>query len=100
MTRPDKLSDAEIRSALVDLDGWSQKADGIEKSFRFTDFSKAWGFMSRAALLAEKMDHHPEWFNVYGKVDVRLSTHDAGGVTSLDVTMASAMNGFEVDLAD
>ncbi len=74
--------------------GWV-KVDGrdaIHKSFKFKDFSAAFGFMTRAALVAEKMDHHPEWFNVYNKVDVTLATHSAGGVTDLDIKLAEAMN--------
>ena len=73
------------------LDGWTGGDDFITKVFRFEDFSEAWGFMSRVALMAEKMDHHPEWFNVYNRVDVTLTTHDAGGVTDLDVKMATFM---------
>ncbi len=71
-----------------------QGGAAISKSFKFDDFGAAFGFMSQSALAAEKMDHHPEWFNVYNKVDVRLTTHDAGGLTSLDVTLASKMNAF------
>jgi 4a-hydroxytetrahydrobiopterin dehydratase len=66
--------------------------EALTKSFKFRDFSEAFGFMARAALVAEKLDHHPEWSNVYAKVDVTLTTHDAGGVTALDVQLAEAMN--------
>ena len=92
--RPQKLSESEIAAALKALPGWSPVAgrEAIAKSFKFTDFSKAFGFMARAALKAEQLDHHPEWFNVYNRVDVTLATHDAGGVTALDVTLAAAMN--------
>ena len=74
--------------------GWSEVAgrDAITRKFVFKDFNEAFGFMTRAALVAEKMDHHPEWFNVYKTVDVTLSTHDAGGVTELDIKLAEAMN--------
>ena len=74
--------------------GWArvQGRDAIAKSFKFKDFNQAFGFMTRAALIAEKMDHHPEWFNVYNKVDVTLSTHSAGGVTDLDIKLAAALN--------
>lgn len=65
--------------------------DAIRKVFMFSDFVEAWGFMSRVALVAEKMDHHPEWFNVYNKVDVTLSTHDCKGLSTLDFTLADAM---------
>ena len=86
--------------AMAGLPGWKARPerDAIQKSFIFQNFSECWGFMSRAALLAEKMDHHPEWFNVYKQVDVTLSTHDAGGLTELDVRMAAAMDAMAADL--
>jgi 4a-hydroxytetrahydrobiopterin dehydratase len=92
----EKLSSAAIDEALKKLDGWARAGDrdAIAKSFKFKGFSSAWAFMSRAALLAEKMNHHPEWFNVYNRVDVTLTTHDAGGVTELDLKMAEKMNAF------
>ncbi len=83
-----------VREAIAQLNGWSA-ADGREaivKHFEFADFNAAFGFMTRAALIAEKMDHHPEWFNVYKTVEVTLSTHDAGGVTDKDVALAEAMD--------
>jgi 4a-hydroxytetrahydrobiopterin dehydratase len=86
---------AEVRkAALAKLAGWSDVAgrDAIAKKFVFKDFNQAFGFMTRAALVAEKMDHHPEWFNVYKTVEVMLSTHDAGGVTELDIKLAEAMD--------
>jgi len=94
--RPIKLSDPDRAAALGNAVGWIYDADtaAITKTFMFADFSEAWGFMNRAALLAEKMDHHPEWFNVYNRVEVKMTTHDAGGVTSWDFDMAAAMNGF------
>jgi 4a-hydroxytetrahydrobiopterin dehydratase len=94
--RPNKLSENDRHAALTTVTGWTyDNAEGaIKKTFKFTDFSEAWAFMNRAALLAEKMDHHPEWFNVYNRVEVKLTTHDAGGVTVLDIDMAAAMNGF------
>ena len=73
------------------LDGWTGGDDFITKVFRFEDFNEAWGFMSRVALHADKHDHHPEWFNVYNRVDVTLTTHDAGGVTQKDVKLAEFM---------
>jgi len=90
----EKLDPDARRSALAKLSGWSevQGRDAIAKKFVFKDFNEAFGFMTRAALVAEKMDHHPEWFNVYKTVDVTLSTHDAGGLTELDVKLAEAMN--------
>lgn len=79
-----------------ELDGWSEAKgrDAIVKTFQFKSFSQAWGWMSRVALLAEKMDHHPEWVNVYGRVDVTLSTHSAGGVTEKDIALARKMDAF------
>ena len=92
----EKLSCASVEEALRDLDGWSQddNGTGIKSSFKFKNFNAAFAFMTRVAMLAEKMDHHPEWFNVYNRIDVRLSTHDAGGVTALDIEMAKKMNRF------
>ena len=89
-----KLSGQARADALRKLKGWSEVAgrDAIAKKFTFKDFNEAFGFMARAALVAEKMDHHPEWFNVYKTVDVTLSTHDAGGVTEFDVKLAAEMN--------
>ena len=90
----EKLSGEARKTALAKLSGWGDAAgrDAITKKFVFKDFNAAFGFMTRAALVAEKMDHHPEWFNVYKTVEVTLSTHDAGGVTELDVQLASAMD--------
>jgi len=88
--------DAEGRMALARvLPGWSlvEGRDAITRSFRFADFSEAWGFMTRVALLAEKQDHHPEWFNVWNRVEITLSTHDAGGLSARDVALARAIDG-------
>ncbi len=89
-----KLTADARKSALARLPGWSEVAgrDAISKKFVFADFNAAFGFMTRAALIAEKMDHHPEWSNVYKTVQVTLSTHDAGGLTELDVKLAEAMD--------
>jgi 4a-hydroxytetrahydrobiopterin dehydratase len=89
-----KLTGAARKAALAKLSGWTeaQGRDAITKKFVFKDFNEAFGFMTRAALIAEKLDHHPEWFNVYKNVEVTLSTHDAGGLTELDVTLAEAMD--------
>ena len=89
-----KLSGEGRKAALAKLSGWSEVSgrDAISKKFVFKDFNQAFGFMTRAALVAEKMDHHPEWFNVYKTVDVTLATHDAGGVTELDVKLATEMD--------
>lgn len=93
---PDRLSRTEITEALAGLPGWSltEGREAIAKRFVFADFNAAFGFMARVALVAEKLDHHPEWSNVYRTVDVVLSTHDAGGLTALDVSLARAMDGF------
>jgi len=89
-----KLTADARKAALGKLPGWSDVSgrDAIARKFTFRDFNEAFGFMTRAALVAEKMDHHPEWFNVYRTVDVTLSTHDAGGVTERDVALAEAMD--------
>jgi 4a-hydroxytetrahydrobiopterin dehydratase len=89
-----KLSADARKAALAKLSGWSEVAgrDAITRKFVFKDFNQAFGFMTRAALAAEKMDHHPEWFNVYKTVEVTLSTHDADGVTDLDVKLAEIMD--------
>ncbi len=87
--------DVQTRKAALDrLTGWSEAKDrdAIAKTFEFEDFNAAFGFMTRVALVAERLDHHPEWFNVYRTVAVTLSTHDAGGVTELDIELAEAMD--------
>jgi 4a-hydroxytetrahydrobiopterin dehydratase len=90
----ERLSAEARKSALKDLSGWSELGDreAITRTFIFKDFSEAFGFMTRAALVAEKSDHHPEWRNVYKTVEVVLATHDAGGVTARDIKLAEAMN--------
>ncbi|UPK35692.1 4a-hydroxytetrahydrobiopterin dehydratase [Bradyrhizobium sp. 186] len=90
----ERLTADARKQALSGIPGWSetQGRDALGKTFVFKDFSEAFGFMTRAALVAEKMDHHPEWRNVYKTVEVVLSTHDAGGVTALDIELAKAMN--------
>jgi 4a-hydroxytetrahydrobiopterin dehydratase len=92
----DRLSDESVRKEMAKLSGWShvENRSAISKTFQFKSFSQAWAFMSRVALLAEKMNHHPEWFNVYNRVDVTLSTHDAGGLSELDFKMAEKMDRF------
>jgi 4a-hydroxytetrahydrobiopterin dehydratase len=88
-----KLADQEIAAALARLPGWS-RVDGrsaIAKRFQFADFNAAWGFMCRVALAAEKQNHHPEWFNVWNRVEITLSTHDAGGLSARDVKLAEAI---------
>ena len=90
MQRPKKLSEDEVRTRRSELSGW-QVADGkLHREFQFVDFVQAFGFMSSLALVAKKMDHHPEWSNVYGRVVIELRTHDAGGITELDFELAKA----------
>jgi 4a-hydroxytetrahydrobiopterin dehydratase len=88
-----KLTEAEITAALPGVPGWTRNGDGIERQYKFADFTQAFGFMARVALLAEKADHHPEWSNVYNKVDIRLTTHDAGGISARDFALARAIDG-------
>jgi len=89
-----QLTDEERTQALVTLPDWSLRADGlaIERKFKFVDFNEAFSFMTRVALLAEKHDHHPEWSNVYNRVAITLTTHDAGGLSLRDVAMAKAID--------
>ena len=89
-----QLTDAERTQALETLPDWSLRPDGraIERKFKFADFSEAFGFMARLALLADKQDHHPEWSNVYNRVEITLTTHDAGGLSLRDVAMAKAID--------
>ncbi len=88
-----RLPNADADAALTRLPGWSrlEERSAITKSFQFRNFNQAWGFMSRVALAAEKMDHHPEWFNVWNRVDITLSTHDAGGLSERDIKLAAAI---------
>ena len=89
------LDDAALAEALNDLPAWSHDADhaALTRTFQFADFSAAFGFMTRAAMLAERDDHHPEWTNIYGTVIVRLTTHECDGVSERDVAMAREMEG-------
>jgi len=90
-----RLTDAEVAALLADLPGWTLRADGlaISRTFRFADFSAAFAFMTRVALLAEKADHHPEWSNVYSRVEITLTTHDCGGLSARDAEMARRIEG-------
>ncbi len=89
----EKLSTSAWNTAMLGLDQWSRLdgRDAIQRSFKFADFAQAFAFMTRVALLAEKMNHHPEWSNIYNRVTITLTTHDAGGVTERDVDMARAI---------
>ena len=87
-----KLSDDQVKEKLKELQGWQLVNGKLHKEFQFKDFNQTFGFMTRAAMHAEKMDHHPEWFNVYNKLKVDLMTHDAGGITENDVKLAKILN--------
>lgn len=91
----EKLNLSDRDAAIAKLNGWElvEGRDAIARTFQFANFSEAFAFMTRAALKAEAMDHHPEWFNVWNKVDVTLATHDAGGLTELDMELAAFMDG-------
>lgn len=92
----EKLDRQAVEDAMADLDGWTLAPDGlsISRTFSFRNFSEAFAFMTRSALAAEKLDHHPDWSNVYRNVEVRLNTHDAGGLTALDFELARRMNKY------
>jgi 4a-hydroxytetrahydrobiopterin dehydratase len=87
-----KLGDADVERELAGTPGWARVGDKLTRALKFGDFVTAFGFMTSAALVAERMNHHPEWFNVYSTVKVELTTHDAGGITALDFQLARAMN--------
>ena len=87
-----RLSSEQISEELKNLPGWSIKEEKLHRDFEFEDFNQAFGFMTRAAMHIEKMNHHPEWFNVYNKLTVDLMTHDAGGITQNDVELAKILN--------
>jgi len=88
MTRPEVLTDAAVDAALADLPGWSREGAALVCELRFADFAGAFGFMATMAAVSERLDHHPEWTNVWNRVTVRLTTHDAGGITPLDLEWA------------
>ena len=92
----ERITGEARRQALAELDSWKEVGDrdAICKSFAFKTFNQAWGFMSRVALAAERMNHHPEWSNVYNRVDIRLTTHDCGGLSELDVKLARKIDIF------
>ena len=92
MKSPAKLAAAAVDARLSGLPGWTRDGKTLHRTFTFRDFSEAFGFMARVALVAEKMDHHPDWANVWNRVTVDLSTHDAGGLTELDFRLAAEMN--------
>lgn len=90
-----RLSQEDIDSELKKLSGWSVRNEKLHKEFQFESFNQAFGFMTRAAMEIEKMNHHPEWFNVYNKITIELTTHDAGGITKNDVVLAKILNSLE-----
>ena len=90
-----RLSDEQIKTELTGLTGWSIVNGKLHKDFVFDDFVEAFGFMTRAAIHIEKMNHHPEWFNVYNKISVDLTTHDAGGITQNDIVLARTLNSLK-----
>ena len=94
MPARNKLTESEIHSALKDLKDWTLAQGKLHREYKFADFVHAFGFMAISAIAIEKMNHHPEWFNVYNKVSVDLTTHDAGGVTAKDVELAKLLDGF------
>ena len=98
MPRVQKLSDEALERGLRELGEWSLREGKLHREFRFADFSAAFGFMCRAALVAEQLDHHPEWFNVYNRVRVDLTTHDAGGLSEHDLELARRMDAIADDL--
>ncbi len=87
-----RLSESDIDEELKKLSGWNVKDDKLHKEFQFDNFNQAFGFMTRAAMEIEKMNHHPEWFNVYNRITVDLTTHEAGGITNNDVNLARILN--------
>ena len=91
-----RLTEIEVTSLLTELPGWALRKDGkaITRTFTFADFSQAFGFMTRVALYADKHDHHPEWFNVYNRVEMTLTTHDADGLSARDAALARAIEGY------
>ncbi len=94
-----KLTDEKIRSSLESLEGWSVKDGKLHREYQFPDFPCAFGFMATAATTIEKMNHHPEWCNVYNRVTVDLTTHDSGGITNKDITLATLLEGIAKKLA-
>ncbi len=92
MSRPQKLSPADLNTRMAALPAWTLVEGKLHREFKFQDFVEAFGFMTRAALVAESMDHHPDWSNVWNRVVVDLSTHDAGGITELDLRLAERMD--------
>lgn len=95
-----KLSESEITERVKGLSGWAVVGGKLRRELKFADFNQAWGFMCRVALAAERMDHHPEWSNVYRTVIIELTTHDAGGISERDFSLAAAIDGFAAGCAE
>jgi len=91
--KPYLLKDQELKELIAIIPGWEIKSNHLEREFNFTDFIEAFSFMTKIAFICEKYNHHPNWSNVYSKVIIKLSTHDMGGITNLDQTIASEING-------
>jgi len=98
-SRPERLSDAEVEQSMDGVPGWVIQSGKLHREFRFRNFNQAFGFMTRVALCAETMDHHPEWSNVYATVVVDLVTHSADGITKLDFTLAKKMNAISEEFS-
>jgi 4a-hydroxytetrahydrobiopterin dehydratase len=98
-SRPERLGDAEIKQALEGIPGWMVRSGKLHREFQFRNFNQAFGFMTRAALYSEVMNHHPEWSNVYATVVVDLVTHSADGITKLDFALAKKMNGISEEFS-
>jgi len=94
MPAPKKLDESELRSAVTSLPGWTLVQGKLHREYKFADFVHAFGFMATSAIAIEKLNHHPEWFNVWNKVIVDLTTHDAGGVSAKDIDLAKLLDGF------
>lgn len=90
-----RLSQLDIKEELKNLPGWNLINEKLHKEFEFDSFNQAFGFMTRAAMEIEKMNHHPEWFNVYNRITIELTTHDAGGITKKDINLAKILNSLE-----
>ena len=94
MGKRDRLSDVDIQAALAGLPGWSVLNEKLHREYRFADFVHAFGFMATAAVAIEAMNHHPEWCNVWNRIEINLTTHDAGGITAMDIELAGKLEGF------
>jgi 4a-hydroxytetrahydrobiopterin dehydratase len=92
-----KLTQTELDTAIAQLSEWKLVNGKLNKTFKFKDFVTAFGFMAKVAIVSEKMDHHPEWFNVYNRVVIDLTTHDAGGISNLDIELAKKIDGLPID---